>query len=95
MRELIATYAIENGISLIKAKHILVRDKILIQHSAKSYSEEHNISIQKARKILNNMVDEGIATVDKNVIIDTTSRKKGVRSVTHYVRGNLYTFANE
>jgi hypothetical protein len=95
MRELIATYAIEHGISLVKAKHILVRDKVLVQHSAKSYSEAHNISIQKARKILNRMVEEGSATVDTNVIIDTTSRKKGIRSHTQYVRGNLFTFTNK
>lgn len=94
MRELIATYAIENGISLIKSKHTLVKNKVLIQHSAKSYSDAKSITIAKARNILNKMVEEGSATVDSNVIIGSSTRKRGARTQLCYVRGNLYTFVN-
>lgn len=95
MKELIATYAIEKGISLIKAKHILVREKVLVQYSVKSYSEENEIAIATARKTLNKMVEHGVATVDTNVIIGTGTSKKGARSSTRYIRGNLYTFINK
>ncbi|HBP1602246.1 TPA: hypothetical protein L5U90_003349 [Pseudomonas aeruginosa] len=58
--------------------------------TAADYAKAKGISIGTARKRLNEMVEYGNAHVDYGVIIEQRSVKKGSRSQTMAIRGNLY-----
>lgn len=61
-----------------------------MQVTAAEYAKQQGISIGTARKRLNEMVEIGRATLDYGVIIDHRSMKRGARSQSVAVRGNLY-----
>lgn len=61
-----------------------------MQVTAAEYAKQQGISIGTARKRLNEMVEIGRAMVDYGVVIDHRSMKRGARSQSVAVRGNLY-----
>lgn len=61
-----------------------------MQVTAAEYAKLKGICLSTARKRLNEMVEYGNAMVDYGVIIDHRSVKRGARSQSMAIRGNIY-----